>query len=247
MDGAQAHEELLERMMAHIPWETVTWAVVAVALATALYCVLGRKVGAQGVRQPPRPAAPKAAAALQRAPLQPPPLPGKMENAEKPTQYVVAPEARSLLSQVSAAVPGFTSEGFLHQVNTLFREVLSAYVRGDKNFLAAHLTPAVMASFTQAMDRVAREGLKLHATIRRIERIALNRVTLLPDTEDPAAMMCRLTVAITSWQLSYVTDASGTVVEGTEALTEFHDLWDLTHMPGAEGASVWRLSGTATT
>lgn len=234
----------LERMMAHIPWETVTWAVVALVLGVTLYCVLGRKVGAQGVRQSPLQGG-RTKGAPQMPVLQPPPLPGSVGASEKATEYTIADSARGVLPQIAAAVRGFAPDDFLRQVETAFREILAAYARGDRAFLEARLTPAVFASFSEALDRFAREGLKPHVTVRRIERVSLENAAVIPDAEDPAAMGCRVTVEITSWQVSDVTDAKGAVVEGTEALTEFHDLWSFIHMPGASGPAMWRLAGTA--
>lgn len=220
--------------MTNFPWDIVLLAILALLMAGTLFCVLGRRIGAQGLKQEASPAvrAHEARQADEKtSPVQPPPLPNQLAPEENRTEYVI-PESHTALSDeltsLQQKLPGFTAEGFLHRVEAFFRDVVSASTRADMTFLQTHLTSDAFEAFKTVIEARKKEGHQAFCEIRRIERLEYKDITLVsPNAETNEAGHVLFRIAVISWQISNIKDAEKNIVDGTEALTEFHDLWGI--------------------
>ncbi|MCX5615560.1 Tim44/TimA family putative adaptor protein [Bombella sp. TMW 2.2559] len=229
--------------MADFPWDIVFWAVLAVVVGSAVFFVLGRRIGAQAIRQEQMPAA-RAVGQQQEggtadAP-RPPPLPTRVGPDQKATEYGL-PEAGTPLGQslirVGVSISDFSAEYFLKNVEDSFARTIKAFACADIAALEKTVSPAVLETFRKVLDERQNRQEQVHLELRRIERLDYVSAMAADETEHGA---CRLGVRIVSWQVSYCRDASGTLVEGTEALTEFRDRW--TFEQGVNGQ--WKVVAT---
>lgn len=229
--------------MAHPPWDIIVLAVIALVLGATLYRVLGRKIGAQGDRQEnyrhmahvEKMGRRKAASNT----MQPPPLPGSVQAAEEQTEYGV-PQADSPLGQkllkVATLSSKFQGTAFLKQVEDMFQKIVQAFAHTDTALLEDSLTPQVFTAFQKALRQREHDGDSLHVDVKRMERLEISDV-IFPDEQ---ADSCQINVLITSWQVRYMKNSHGKMVEGTESLTEFRDMWGIALIDGR-----WRLAETA--
>lgn len=228
--------------MADFPWDIVFWAVLAAVTGSAVFFVLGRRIGAQAIRQEHMPAArpvgQQQEGGTAEAP-KPPPLPTRVGPEQKATEYGL-PEADTQLGQslarVGVSISGFSAEFFLKKAEDVFARTIKAFACADTGTLEKTVSPAVLDSFRAVLEERQHRQEQVHLELRRIERLEYVSVD---ETESGA---CRLGVRIISWQVSYCRDASGTLVEGTEALTEFRDRW--TFEQGVNGQ--WKVVATET-
>ena len=250
-------------LMAHaghsFPWDLVVLFVLAVVLGVRLYRVLGRRVGMQGVRQerpgggrfgfgPQKGAAPDAT-----RPGAPPPLPGqalgKGDNgafaATVPdVDYEIpAPVTRvgGVLSEIATIFPGFSPSGFLKDAEDTFRQVVPAFAVGDRVALEKLLTPAALESFSAAIDARTQAGETQRSDLRGVESLSILDAMLV--SADDGVRTGRIEVRIVSRQVNILTDRQGEPVVGTEAVTEFHDLWLFERVAGQSDAQ-WRLAAS---
>ncbi|MBS1104326.1 Tim44 domain-containing protein [Gluconobacter sp. Dm-62] len=253
-------------LMAHaghyFPWDLVVLFVIAVALGVRLYRVLGRRVGMQGVRQerpgvgrfgqgPQKGAAPETA-----CPGAPPPLPGQaagkagagnagFEAAAAPdVDYEIpAPATRvgTVLGDIAAAFPGFSPSGFLKDAEGTFRQVVPAFAVGDRGALEKLLTPAALEAFSAAIDARVQAGETQRSDLRGIESLSILDAMIVSGED--GARTGRIEVKIVSRQVNILTDRQGEPMVGTEAVTEFHDMWMFERVAGQSDAR-WRLSAS---
>ncbi|MUG89985.1 Tim44/TimA family putative adaptor protein [Bombella sp. ESL0385] len=217
----------LGHKMADFPWDIVMWAVLAVIIGSAVFFVLGRRIGAQAFRREtissPRPAQlPKQPGATDA--LKPPPLPKSVGLEQKATEYGLPAEGTALaqsLARVGSVVNGFSADYFLKNAEDMFARTVKAFACADKAVLKSVLAPAVLESFTKVLDERAERHERVHLELRQIERLDYVSITGVEVGEGP----CQIGVRIVSWQVSYCRDEKDVIVEGTEALTEFRDRW----------------------
>ncbi|KXV01281.1 translocase [Gluconobacter potus] len=251
-------------LMAHaghyFPWDLVVLFVLAVALGVRLYRVLGRRVGMQGVRQERPgpgfgPGAQKGAAPDAARPSAPPPLPGQVagrpgtasgvfDQAVPDVEYEIpAPATRvgTVLGEIGSVFPGFSPDGFLKEAEGTFRQVVPAFAVGDCTALEKLLTPASMESFSAAIDARVQAGETQRSDLRGIESLSILDAFLV-SSED-GARIGRIEVKIVSRQVNILTDREGEPLVGTEAVTEFHDLWLFERVAGQSDAR-WRLAAS---
>ncbi|KXV65049.1 Tim44/TimA family putative adaptor protein [Gluconobacter oxydans] len=251
-------------LMAHaghyFPWDLVVLFVLAVALGVRLYRVLGRRVGMQGVRQERPgagfgPGAQKGAAPDAARPSVPPPLPGQVagkpgaapgvfDQAVPDVAYEIpAPATRvgTVLGEIGSVFPGFSPDGFLKEAEGTFRQVVPAFAVGDRTALEKLLTPASMDSFSAAIDARVQAGETQRSDLRGIESLSILDAMLV-SAED-GTRVGRIEVKIVSRQVNILTDREGEPVVGTEAVTEFHDLWLFERVVGQSDAR-WRLAAS---
>ncbi|CDG34100.1 Putative translocase transmembrane protein [Parasaccharibacter apium] len=228
--------------MTDFPWDIVFWALLAVAVGSAVFFVLGRRMGAQAIRQEQMPAA-RAVGQRQEGGVadapKPPPLPGRVGGEQKATEYRL-PEADTQLGQALARVgmdvSGFSAEYFLKKAEDIFARTIKAFACADLPALEKVLSPAVLETFSHVLEERKKRHEQVHLELRRIER--LDYASVHPGDGEGGA--CRLGVRIVSWQVSYCRDEKGMLVEGTEALTEFRDRW--TFEQGENGQ--WKVVAT---
>ncbi|MEJ5141056.1 MULTISPECIES: Tim44/TimA family putative adaptor protein [Gluconobacter] len=251
-------------LMAHaghyFPWDLVVLFVLAVVLGVRLYRVLGRRVGMQGVRQerpgggrfgfgPQKGGAPDTA-----RPGAPPPLPGQTSAtggngvfapaAAPEVEYEIpAPVTRvgAVLADIAGAFPGFSPSGFLKDAEDTFRQVVPAFAAGDRSALEKLLTPAALDGFSAAIDARTQAGETQRSDLRGVESLSILDAMLV-SAED-GVRTGRIEVRVVSRQVNILTDRQGEPVVGTEAVTEFHDLWLFERVVG-QSDTRWRLAAS---
>ncbi|MBR0559918.1 Tim44/TimA family putative adaptor protein [Neokomagataea anthophila] len=227
-----------------LPWDVIVLAVIAAALAFRLYRILGRRVGLQGVKQAmPRPVA--ASAGAERA--VPPPLPegasaGSGAQPVRARQDIPAPATRvgGVLVDIVKARSGFNPQEFLQGVEASFRKVVLAYAQGDRTALAAVMTDEVAQVFDGAI--AAREAAQQtqRSEVRGVDVLSIQDAAIVSVENVPVA---RIEVGIVSRQINALLGADGQPVVGTEAVTEFHDLWLFETHLGSDDTR-WRLAAS---
>ncbi|MCX5613949.1 Tim44/TimA family putative adaptor protein [Bombella saccharophila] len=217
----------LGHTMVDFPWDIVVWAVVAVIIGSAVFFVLGRRMGAQAFRRETISSSLAVRASKEASSadaLKPPPLPNRVGPEQKVTEYGI-PTGDSALAQslgrVGDVVSGFSAEFFLKKAEDVFARTVKAFACADRSMLASVLAPELLEHFTKVLDERAERHEQVHLELRQIERLEYIFATGDKAEEGP----CQLGVRIISWQVSYCRDEKGTIVEGTEALTEFRDCW----------------------
>lgn len=252
-DSIHLPSNLIERVSDQFPWDIVVLAGLAVGLGICLYRVLGRRVGAQAVREERpqgfqgvsgRPSSPNAA----QKRFQPPPLPGAAGDAQDAAVTVTereipAPATRvgGILSRIAEHENGFTPSQFLDQVDIAFRRIVPAFAAGDQPALAGLLTAETEAAFMAAIAARTEAGESQRSDLRAIERLSILDASVTVD--DRGAETAAIEVSIVSRQVNILTDRNGEPVQGTDAVTEFHDLWLFERILGIAGAS-WRLAAS---
>ncbi|QEH96583.1 Tim44/TimA family putative adaptor protein [Gluconobacter thailandicus] len=228
------------------PWDIVVLAVLAIALGFRLYRVLGRRIGMQGVRQerPPVFSGPGQAPARQT----PPPLPvasaqGNAEPAPQIEYDIPTPATRvgTILGQMTQLDGGFTPQGFLKDAETIFRQVVPAFAAGDRAALSGLMTSETEEAFLAAIDARTEAGETQRSDLRGIESMAILDAMLVSG--DGNTQTGRIEVRIVSRQVNMLTDRQGEPVQGTDAVTEFHDLWLFERQFGVSGTQ-WRLAAS---
>ncbi|KXV39846.1 translocase [Gluconobacter japonicus] len=229
------------------PWDIVVLAVLAVALGFRLYRVLGRRIGMQGVRQARPPVFPGAAGQAQTRQT-PPPLPeaagqGQAEPAAQVDYDIPAPATRvgGILGQMTQLDGSFTPQGFLKDAETIFRQVVPAFAAGDRAALSGLMTPQTEEAFLVAINARAEAGQTQRSDLRGIDSMAILDAMLVAGNAN--TQTGRIEVRIVSRQVNMLTDRQGEPVQGTDAVTEFHDLWLFEREFGASGTQ-WRLAAS---
>ncbi|GAN68077.1 Tim44/TimA family putative adaptor protein [Acetobacter orleanensis] len=214
----------------HFPVDLILFALVAAFLALRLRSVLGKRVGFQPSPMPVPPR-PQAAGKV---------IDGKAEQIEPAAYDIPAQGTRvgQLLQDVRGLDNTFTPQQFLSGVQTAFPQVVKAFAEGDHATLKTRLTPAVCESFEAAMAARDAAGEKQRSEIKAIRSLAIEDVRLVRLDVGTGAS---IDVRIVSDQISLLTDAQGQPVTGTDAVTEFSDLWTFERLLGVNG-SVWRLA-----
>ncbi|MFT8720835.1 Tim44/TimA family putative adaptor protein [Acetobacter sp.] len=220
----------MEGSFGHFPVDIVVFALIAVFLALRLRSVLGKKVGFTAAPIP------------QAAPPGPtgPVIEGRAVPVAAMRFDVPDPATRvgTVLAEVARKEPGFVPQQFLSGVEGAFRQIVTAYAAGNRAVLKERLTADAFAAFDAAIT--ARESAQetQKSEIRAIDSIAIEDVVL---KDSPVGTGATIDVRIVSDQISLVVDAEGKPVTGTDAVTEFSDLWTFEKLLGVSGAT-WRLA-----
>lgn len=220
----------MDGSLGHFPVDIVIFALIAALLALRLRSVLGKKVGFQIAPAPPP---------AQQAPAGPV-IDGKAEPAPDTRLDIPGPNTRvgSILAQVAQKEPGFVPQQFMTGVEGAFRQVVEAYAAGNRNVLKERLTPDAYAAFESALTVREQSGETQKSEIRGIDSLAIEDVRL---NDSAAGTAASIDVRIVSDQISFVVDKDGKPVTGTDAVTEFSDLWTFEKLLGVAGSS-WRLA-----
>ncbi len=215
----------------HFPVDLVLLALVAAFLALRLRSVLGKRVGLQPPSMPVSARADVPVRAVEN----------KAEPAGPTVEYdVPAPGTRvgQLLVDIHQQDASFTPQQFLMSVQSVFAQVVGAYAQGNRDVLKTYLTPAVYASFDAAITAREAAGQKQRTEIQAVRALAIEDVRL---TQLDVGLGAAVDVRIVSDQISLVEDQTGQPVTGTDAVTEFSDLWTLERLLGVNGSG-WRLA-----
>ncbi|MFT8834196.1 MAG: Tim44/TimA family putative adaptor protein [Acetobacter sp.] len=215
----------------HFPVDLVLLALVAAFLALRLRSVLGRRVGIQ----PPTNPVPHRAEDAPRVEK------NRVELAGPAVEYDVPSSGTrvgQLLVEIHQQDTGFTPQQFLMSVQTVFAQVVEAYAQGNRDVLKTYLTPAAYNSFDAAITAREAAGQKQRTDIQAVRSLAIEDVRL---TKLDVGLGVAIDVRIVSDQISLVEDQAGQPVTGTDAVTEFSDMWTLERLLGV-GGSGWRLA-----
>ncbi len=205
------------------PVDIVLFAMVAVFLALRLRSVLGRR---QGFEQAPRPQpAPPGAGAV-------------IEGHAEPAPARPVPDPASKLGQTLLAMGridhGFTPQRFLDGAEAAFRMIVTAFAAGDRATLSPLLAPETLAGFEAAIAAREAAGEKQLTDIRGVHAIEITDAGL-------AGTRAHIQLRIVSDQVSHTLGRDGSIVHGTDAVTEITDLWTLERDLGQPDPT-WRLA-----
>ncbi|WP_342630131.1 Tim44/TimA family putative adaptor protein [Nguyenibacter vanlangensis] len=217
----------------HFPFDLVLFGLIAAFLALRLRSILGTRVGVEPA--PPPGAAPRPGPVIDARAEPPAPV----------AEYdVPAPETR--VGQVLAAIArqerDFVPAQFLRGVETSFRQIVQAFAAGDTAMLRDRLTANAFAAFDAAIRARQQAGETQKSEVRAIAGLSIVDAEIQP--RDGAAH-ARIDVRIVSDQVSLTLDKDGHPVAGTDAVTEFSDLWTFERLLGVPiGGAAWRLAAS---
>ncbi|WP_264817962.1 Tim44/TimA family putative adaptor protein, partial [Acidomonas methanolica] len=170
------------------------------------------------------------------------------------THEIPAPGTRvgQVLATIATLEPGFVPERFLRGVETVFRSVVLAFATGDRDKLRATLTPGAFEAFVSALEARQAAGEVLQVEIVAVQSLAIQDAAIeMPGTgtqdTGPRTDVKRgmIEVLIVSRQISLLRDRDAQPLVGTEAVTEFSDLWRFERVFGMQtGGASWRLAAT---
>jgi len=213
-----------------LPVDIVLFALVAGFLVLRLRSILGRRVGLQAAPQP-QPGAVERPAPTIEARAVPPASAVKLD--------IPTPETRvgQILAQIRQQERDFDSATFLNGVDTAFRRIVLAFAAGDRATLRDGLTSDAFVAFDAAIT--ARDA---QQEVQKTEVRGIDSLTIL-DARLAEGNQASIEVRIVSDQISYVLDKDGATAAGTDAVTEFSDLWVFERLLGSTmSGAAWRLS-----
>ncbi|WP_369347361.1 Tim44/TimA family putative adaptor protein [Acetobacter papayae] len=143
-----------------------------------------------------------------------------------------------LLQSLTQQDATFAAQPFLANVRTVFPQVVMAYAEGNRTVLQTYLVPAVYETFDAAIKARDEAGEKQRTEIKALRSLAIEDVRL--NTRD-GVNTAAIDVRIVSDQISLVLDREGQPATGTDAVTEFSDLWTFERVMGGSGNG-WRLA-----
>lgn len=223
----------MDLSFSHFPFDLVLFGLIAAFLALRLRGILGTRVGVE----PASPAAP--------APRPGPVIEGRAGPPAALTDYdVPTPETR--VGQALGAIAGqerdFVPAQFLRGVEVSFRQVVQAFAAGDRAMLRERLTAEAFSAFDAAIQSREQAGETQKSEVRAIGSLAIVDAAIDPLAGAPRA---RIDVRIVSDQISLTLDKDGHPVAGTDAVTEFSDLWTFERLLGVSiGGAAWRLAAS---
>jgi predicted lipid-binding transport protein (Tim44 family) len=194
----------------------VLFAVIAGVLVVRLRSVLGRRTGNErpprsSIRPTPEPAPEPAAEKIV-------PLPGVSRSVPVATLAGSA-SVTAAASRLKAADPSFDEAAFLRGARAAFEIVVNAFAAGDTATLQPLLSPAVYASFAEAIRQRIAAHEKLETTLLSIKATE----TEAAEIEGNTALV---TVKFISDQIHVLRGADGAVIEGNpDQVLEKTDLW----------------------
>lgn len=204
------------------PVDIVLFGMVAVFLALRLRSVLGRR---QGFEQSARPAQPIPRDAVIEGRAEPVPA--------RPVPDPASPLGQTLLAMI-AVDHAFTPQTFLDGAEAAFRLIVAAFAAGDRAGLSPLLTPDTMAGFDAAITAREAAGEKQLTEIKGIHAIEIVDAAL-------TGSRAQIQIRIVSDQVSRTLGKDGTIIHGTDAVTELTDLWTL-ERDLAQPDPTWRLA-----
>lgn len=205
--------------------DILVYAVIAALLFGRLWAVFGTRN--EGDPQRPNP-------------FMPPPNLMPSNDAAKTSQNIMsrlealAPPPTSLaggLAQVKVLDPGFDEKQFVQESRDIFTSVVGAFASGRLSLVSEFLSPALLGSFQQAVDRRNAANQSAHTRIERIKEAEV----VSARAEDKKALV---TVRFVSEQENVMRGPGGSVVGGAEGkVEEITDTWTFardTQLPAAK-------------
>lgn len=226
-------------MQGGFPLDLILFAMVAAFLVLRLRSVLGRRTGFERPQQPERPAGydPRGARTIegeaQDASAQA--VPGPVSGARRVVPDPRSPVGQALL-RIRGVDPSFDPDAFLVGAEGAFRMIVDAFAAGDRETLKALLSDETYTGFEQAISAREAAGERQRTELRAVNELAVEAADLRGTVAD-------VTVRFVTDQINVTTAADGSIVAGTEAVTELTDIWTFQRDLRSEDPT-WKLVGT---
>jgi predicted lipid-binding transport protein (Tim44 family) len=128
----------------------------------------------------------------------------------------------------------FQAVRFLDGAETAFKMIVTAFAAGDRNTLRALLSEETLRGFEQAI--AAREAAR---ETQRTEVRSIGMATI--ESAELRGNVADVTVRFVTDQVNLTLAADGSVVHGTDAVTEIADVWTFERDLTASDPT-WRLA-----
>ncbi len=210
------------------PVDLVLFGLVAAFLVLRLMSILGKRTGFE------RPVEPSMAAPLRPAPARDQ---GPVIDATAQKVGWTLPDPASPIGQTLAAMArvdrSFDPQRFLDGAEAAFRIIVAAYAAGDRDRLKGLLAPETYGAFESAIT--GRESAREHqqTEIRSVQMVAIEHADL-------SGTVATIVVRFVSDQVNQTLAEDGSVVAGTDAVTEITDVWSF-ERDLATSDPAWRL------
>ncbi len=196
----------------HLDLDILVYAVVAILLLGRLWMILGKRSEGEPRRQNPFVAPPPKPPAAT-----PPPSSGAV-----PFRPLLEPPPASLaggLASVAKALSDFDEKAFVQKAREVFEDVVQGYASEKTELLAPHLSPALFASFMQAIEARHAAG-----------QTAQTRILRIRETEVMAARVesghALITLRFLSDQENILRDSENALIGGgVGKIAEVSDIW----------------------
>ena len=227
-------------MTGGFPVDLILFAMVAAFLVLRLRSVLGRRTGFERPPQAePRPAGYDARGGRVLDGTAEEVAPAPVASDAGRGRHVV-PDARTppgqALSRIAAADRNFDPMRFLEGAEGAFRMIVAAFAAGDRQTLHALLSDDTYAGFEQAITARETAGESQRTELRAVHELAI-------DAADLRGSVADVTVRFVTDQINLTTAKDGSVVTGSDAVTELTDIW--TFQRDVTGSDpTWKLVGT---
>lgn len=193
------------------PIDILLFGMIAAFLVLRLRSILGRREGFERTATPqPRPGAPGTTPGLPDATAEPAAISRELPDPASP--------AGLALSQMQRLDRGFAVTRFLEGAEAAFPMIVGAFAAGDREALRPLLSDDTFAAFDGAIAAREAAGHRQRTEVRRIVSTALTGAGLRGN-------VASLAVRFITDQINVTTDTNGTVVSGSDAVTEITDVW----------------------
>lgn len=210
------------------PLDLILFGMVAAFLVLRLRSVLGRRTGYE---RPPQASYDPRTTQIEAKAEEPTPAPKPAHKLPDPSS-----PAGQAIARIRGVDGSFDPAAFLGGAAGAFPMIVDAYARGDRATLRNLLGDETFAGFDQAITAREQAGHTQKFEIRGIGDAQIIEADLRGTIAD-------ITVRFVSDQVNMTTAADGSVVEGTDAVTEIVDLWTFRRDLAAADPT-WRLVGT---
>lgn len=145
-------------------------------------------------------------------------------------------ELAAKLADITKLDRGFDPSVFLENATSAFRIVVTAFAAGDLPTLQNLTTAAVLANFEAAISTRNSVHETQSTTVKDVKQKSIE------DAQISGAALA-VKVRFVSDQINYVSDQSGQIMHGSEAIIEMSDLWTF-EKNLADKNDPWRLAST---
>jgi predicted lipid-binding transport protein (Tim44 family) len=211
--------------------DLIVFGMIALFLALRLRSILGRRTGFER----PAPQAPVMMRAAQiidgtatQVPIQPlHPLPDPN-----------SPVGHALLA-IKQVESSFDPGQFLMGAESAFRLIVTAFAAGDSQSLERLLTPETYQAFESAIKTRQQAGETQVSDIKTVLDAIIENASLRPGPN--GAQIADITVRFASHQVNLTKDKDGSMLTGSDGITEMVDIWGFERVLGS-AEPTWRLA-----
>jgi predicted lipid-binding transport protein (Tim44 family) len=208
------------------PVDLVLFGMIAAFLVLRLRSILGRR---QGFERPegPRPAG--------RAGIAEGPVIEGVAERPGPTRPLPDPAspAGQALAQIQRLDRGFSAVRFLEGAEAAFRMIVGAFAAGQRATLRPLLSDDTYQAFEAAIREREKNGETQRTEVRAIQSATIEQAELRGN-------VAAITVRFVSDQVNMTLGRDGSVLHGTDAVTEIVDIWTFERDLGSPDPT-WRL------